>query len=643
MYRSRLNTIISLLLISTFLTYVPFLSTSALAQSEEEMYVLLLFYNEKDIVVTATRTAKPITQVAENISVITSDEIEEMNYHTLPEVLNHVPGMQVFMGNPWYGTANIQGNKDEHSVVMIDGVKLNYLSSKYVDLGSISVQNIHRIEIIKGPASSAWGSSIGGIINIITKPAGSTEKPEGMASVSYGEHGTIDSRAEISGRFDKIGYYLSAGNMTSDGFKPNAWVDENNIYTKLRWDATDFLKMILTLGYDRGSRGQGAFTEPLAFSGDDAFENIFSTLSLNYSIDNETALNLSLRTSKKDYEQTATLLTGGELRKLSENNESNGVSADFKWKRGIHNIVIGADYEKGDPGFNDKIDFGVIDPAYCIFMPAYCSTAIIDKKLENWAVYANDTVTFDSLTITPGVRFDSTNVGGDFLSPSLGITYQLTEKSLLRAYAAQGFSTPSLEDSSGIGFFVTTNPDLDVEKVRSYQAGFETSALDYLWLKASLFRHDIRDAIISNSQGEMVNNDKQRRLGYEIEIRTLPFYNTALFAGFTYVDADNLSDGDIIEGYAKNTTDIGLKYNDKRTLSATLKGHYIKWVQIPGFHSETNAFIWDLNISKKFKVNNSLTADTFITAHNLFNGSQYQIDAYQNPRRWAEAGVRLQF
>ena len=75
-----------------------FLSGTCWAQSEEEIQLLHLFYKDKDLVVSSTRNEKNISQVADNITIITADEIEAMNAHTVAEVLNHIPG--IFIGSP---------------------------------------------------------------------------------------------------------------------------------------------------------------------------------------------------------------------------------------------------------------------------------------------------------------------------------------------------------------------------------------------------------------------------------------------------------------------------------------------------------------------------------------------------------------
>ncbi|MBA4395604.1 MAG: TonB-dependent receptor, partial [Desulfobacca sp.] len=146
------------------------------------MEVLRLFYKEKDLVVSATRHPKPISQVAENITVVTAKEIEEMNAHTVAEVLNRIPGLFVVFsqGIGSFGSTSllqIQGSEERHVLVQVDGITWNFLNSGAAETNSIPVGIIERIEVIKGPASSAWGSALGGVVNIITKPAGTAARP----------------------------------------------------------------------------------------------------------------------------------------------------------------------------------------------------------------------------------------------------------------------------------------------------------------------------------------------------------------------------------------------------------------------------------------------------------------------------------
>jgi len=138
--------------------------------SEHLVDDLLLFYDYEDLLVeTATRRPTKIQYVAENITVITAEEIASMNAHSVNEILKTVNGMDIsFRGGHFGGNAGlgIHGADYEQVLLLMDGVRLNDVDAGYPETTGIPVQIIDRIEVIKGPASSAWGSSLGGVINI---------------------------------------------------------------------------------------------------------------------------------------------------------------------------------------------------------------------------------------------------------------------------------------------------------------------------------------------------------------------------------------------------------------------------------------------------------------------------------------------
>ena len=143
-----------LLILSTL--FAPF------ARSTSDMEILRLFYKDEDLVYTPTRSAKSIIKVAENVTVITAEKIEKLKAHTLSDVLNGITGIQIYKtGGP--GSAadiTIQGSQTHHVLLMIDGMRVNTLLNNFAFTGMIPAQNIERIEIIKGPASSSWGSAL---------------------------------------------------------------------------------------------------------------------------------------------------------------------------------------------------------------------------------------------------------------------------------------------------------------------------------------------------------------------------------------------------------------------------------------------------------------------------------------------------
>ncbi len=605
----------------------------ATAQTEEEMEMLQLYFREDELVVTATRSPKPISQASETITVVTAKEIEMMNAHTLTDVLNTVPGVQIEIrggpGSP--ADAHIQGSESRHILVMIDGVPQNNLSDNRADISSIPIQNIERIEIIKGPVSSSWGSSLGGIINVITKGPNQSRGIGGTLSASYGERNTGDFRAELSGTKGPLGYYLFAGNLTTNGFNPNSDYYANNIYGKIRLDITDRLSSTVTFGYSQGNRGLGEFPE-IGISSRNDFEYLFSSLLLNYAFNDDADVTLSLWMSRKhiDFLDNPVDKTEIPASRLFGDSQHGG-DLRFNWRRGMHTVVVGAEFNDGELK-SSNITSG-------------------RQELDTWAVFANDTIVVDRFSFTPGIRYDDTSTNGDFLSPSLGITYKIDDKNLLRGYIGRGFSIPPLSATFGVDNFFRPADNLKVEKVMSYKLGVESIALKYLWLRSTLFLHDVSDAIALENGTDTdtgapvvktVNKDKVRRQGVEIELKTIPVYHTSLSAGFTYLDATDRETGERLKDTAPYTYDIGIQY-DHNNLKALLTGHFIWWNAIAERKGKYNAFVWDFNVSKRFALSAERSLDLFFSIHNIFDSSQYLDVLFKNPGRWIEGGVRFSF
>ncbi|MRR57213.1 MAG: TonB-dependent receptor [Deltaproteobacteria bacterium] len=622
--------------IKTTLFFLPLLFSLPVAipvhaQPEQEMTTLEMFYEENDVVVTPTRYPKSISKVAENVTVITAEDIKAINAHTLADVLYYVPGVQEqILGGPG-SIANpfIQGSATRHVLLLIDGVAQNNLSDFFPDVGSVPVQAIERVEIIKGPASSSWGSSLGGVINIITKTPDEDRKFGGMVSASIGERNTGDYRGEVSGKAAGVGYYLTGGGLLSDGLLPNNGFHGGNLYTKLEYAPTDRAELTFTLGYNKGSRGIGEI--PLsAVSFDSTYQYLFATLGLQYSFTRNLTLDLSLRSSWRDNDSYQKLLnTGFSLSGTQVEDRNYGGGAKLVWTPKNQELVFGVDFDSGhleSLSFKDG-----------------------KQRLEKWAIFLNDSLSLGNFSLTPGLRYDHTSTNGDFWSPSMGITFNPLENTVLRAYVAKGFSIPPLAFTFGDGFFFAANPDLEMETVWSYSLGLETTIFRYAWFKTTFFRHDISDLLgsaqLSDETLTFVNHGKQRRQGVEVEVKTMPVFNASLTFGYAFIDAIDRETGETIPLVARNIYNVGLQYDDRKSFRASLKGHYIQWHGEPADNGRYTAMIWDLFLSKKIFsfADERRTVEAFFSAHNLFNGAQYPAYPFRNPQRWFEGGVRFYF
>ena len=319
------------------------------------MQTLGMYYEPDDLVVSATRNPKPISQSAENITIITAKEIEMMGAHTLVDVFANVPGIQAAdQGGPGhFSDFSIQGAGATHILLMLDGVTLNQMVEQLVDdFTLIPLQNIERIEIIKGPDSSSWGSALGAVINIVTKSPHEGKKLGGTLSFSGGERGTRDTRGELSGTVGPLGYYLYAGNLRSEGFRPNTAVDKSDVYAKLRWELPAQGSLQFTIGYDRGVVGNGDLMA--IFNSLDRLrrQNFFSTLTFNYPINEKIDLDLSLHTR---YRKSIDFVTAGDFSPDVTGRETTyGGSAKLTWREAMNTLAVGVDYDSSGHRYDWK-------------------------------------------------------------------------------------------------------------------------------------------------------------------------------------------------------------------------------------------------------------------------------------------------
>lgn len=174
-----------------------------------------------ELVVVATRTAQPIEKIGASVSVLTQTIIEASQAISVSDLLAQQPSVNVTRnGGPGQSTSlNIRGAESQHTVVLIDGVKLNDPSSTQggFNSGNLLVGDIARIEILRGAQSTLWGSqAIGGVVNIVT--ADPTVPFTSSVEAEAGARKTGYLRAAAGGATDKVTWRLAGGYYTTDGF-----------------------------------------------------------------------------------------------------------------------------------------------------------------------------------------------------------------------------------------------------------------------------------------------------------------------------------------------------------------------------------------------------------------------------------------
>lgn len=230
-------------------------------------------------VVTATRTAQTAEQSLASVTVFDRERIEQTQATSLPDLLKRVPGVS-FTNNGGPGKATslfMRGTESDHVLVLVDGIKIGSVTGGGAALQDLPLELIERIEVVRGPRSSLYGSeAIGGVIQIFTR-RGQAQGIKPYLSAGYGTHDSYSGSAGLSGGDGQSWYSLGVSGSDTDGID---------------------VKSPGTSGYERD---------------DDGYRNLAATLSAGHRFDNglELDANVLRADSHNDYDSVNSKRTKG--------------------------------------------------------------------------------------------------------------------------------------------------------------------------------------------------------------------------------------------------------------------------------------------------------------------------------------------
>ena len=461
----------------------------ALAQAPEEMF------DDSGIVVTATRTPTPLDQVPASITVLDKAAIDRAQDIGATELLLRTPGISMSR-NGGYGTATslrIRGAESEQTVVVIDGVKLNDPSSTGggYNFANLLIGDAQRIEVLRGPQSTLWGSqAIGGVVNIVTA---SPQAPiEGSFDIEAGSRDTVSARAALGGVSGPLSWRIGGQSFTTEGISaiaPAFGGGERDGYTNRNVAGRAELALGANASIDlRGYYSTGR-VEIDGFSGDapDYSHNreFVGYAGLNFALldgrlRNRIAYNYT-DTDRDSYspelEQPLSFEAAGKNRRFEYQgifDLSDRISATF----GVE---------------NERSRFKSRSPSGSLADPL---PDFVRGKAEITSVYGQLTVRpLDGLTINGGVRHDDHNRYGGRTLFSAGGIWTLPSGTTLRASYGEGFKAPSLYQL----FSEYGNVNLDPERAHGWEAGAQQAFFgDMLTIGATYFERTTTGQIIYN-------------------------------------------------------------------------------------------------------------------------------------------------
>ncbi|MCU0603309.1 MAG: TonB-dependent receptor [Desulfobacterales bacterium] len=219
-----------------------------------------------EVVVTGTRTAQEIQKIPSNISVITAADIQRSSAKTAVDLLRREEGVVVrdLLGNGKAAQVDLRGfgeTASSNTLVLVDGRRTNEIDLSGVDWAQIPVEQIERIEVLRGPGSVLYGdNATAGVINIITKsPSGKLTAGGGVTLGSYDRY-RVDAQA--GGGYGRTAVSFYGSHEDSDGYRDNNDYRADDFGGKAVWDATDRIRLNLSGSYHEDSFGlPGALTQ----------------------------------------------------------------------------------------------------------------------------------------------------------------------------------------------------------------------------------------------------------------------------------------------------------------------------------------------------------------------------------------------
>jgi len=478
------------------------------------------------IAITATRTTEKVDDSLASITVITRKDIERQQATSVQDLLSGLPGVSIANnGGPGKVTSVfLRGTESDHVLVLIDGIKVGSASLGTTALQDIPVAQIERIEIVRGPRSSLYGSeAIGGVIQIFTRKGGGARKP--FFSIGAGSYNTYTASAGISGGGERGWYSLSTSGIDTEGFNAcNGKPSPNGAgcYTyEPDKDGYHNLSASLRAGY-AFENGLKIDAHALRTSGKTEFDGSF----VNESKTVQQVIGTTLHFSPLDIWQVN--LAIGRSRDESDNFKNGAFQTRYDTRRDTasiqndltitdkHLLSLGLDYQF------DRVD---------------STTAYAVTSRDNKGLFAQYQGKFVSHDLQVSLRRDNNQQFGEYTTGGLGLGFTLSKTLHLSSTFGTAYKAPTFNELYYPGY---GNASLQPEKSHSFELGLSGHIDSGKWsLNAYETRIDGMIAFDSTTYAP-ANIDQARIRGIEA-VLTTQLKDWTVNTNLTLLDPENRS------------------------------------------------------------------------------------------------------
>ena len=652
---------------SLLLTAAILAAMSVPVQAAEKKQEETTHIKTDEVVVTASRTKQEVRESPSSVEVITREDIDKMGAENLAQALQLALGIDTQENAMVGNRSSIRGMNTNQTLILIDGRRVRTENTSetmnFYELKRINMDDVERIEIVRGAASSLYGSeALGGVINVIKKHPGKMQTAV-----------TLDwtSRQSDEGiRFDsgKLGKWALSGSFKHMGVREQGTDAGSNMYGKKNFFNLDG-RMEMTK-----DKWLDVFFDYLT-------EDLYMKDSLTQGTDYDhkrfsTGIKYSGRDKRGDYEMQVyyTYFDKHQRTRERANHSLNSFddlkfnSLIFDGRRSIqvakdHLLTFGGEYRKEDyestriKGTNTRTLEGV-------------TNQLGNSSMDYTAFYLQDEwLASPRWLIIPSLRWDYNSEFGNELTGKLGTTYKITKDVRFKANIGTAYRAPTASElyfswhhtpNARMDVQINGNPNLKPEKALNFDLGFEMEK-DKTFGKITYFHNKVDDLINIDTvmsrlpgfpprvlaTGTYRNIDSATMQGVELEVRQALGGGFSVRGLYTYLDARDGKTGERLKGRPYHKASLQLSYDDaKHGWNATLwndwtAGYRYEETVGSGMLARTiskDASLSILNFVVSKKINDHFSA--YLGVDNIFDKES---DALAYDGRIWRGGVNMTF
>jgi vitamin B12 transporter len=507
------------------------------------------------VVVSATRNEATLSTLGVSADVIDRHRIDERAAPTLLPLLQELPGVATSRaGQPGaQGSIFIRGGESRYARVIVDGVPVNQPGGTF-DFGTALPFELERVEVVRGAASSLYGSdALAGVVSLETRRARPGEPPSLHAEAEAGGYGWMRFLGATSGAHGPFDWNAGVQRLSTDNAEPNSAFAETTVALSAgaRLDSRTDARAVFRL--DDGSVGTPGPTAYGRPDRDASFERSDILVSTSVS---RSGAGLAQRLSL-GYARTSQLsldpLDSGAWVPEWEGQEGSYSLSDFPNPDGFQNQTarLAAGYQVETAlGARHLLTAGA-EVEHETGEIGNRAEDLLRPERTSFGAYLQDRLLLGRRAyLTLGGRVERNGSYGTRVVPRAALAFRLREgedATTLRASAGTGIKEPGFLESYGESFFAKGNPDLEPERSATFDAGLEQRLFaSRLRAVVTLFHHDYRDQIAytvvdyTTFEGTYVNLAHTRAKGVEVELEARPVPPLSILGQYTFLDGEIL-------------------------------------------------------------------------------------------------------